>query len=350
MRRVILFGPTASRNEQRLSSYLRTRWEIQVFPDELDVAPLKRAANECDALVTLGWNRAMAGSDCRLRLIQALGAGVDTFDLSALPAGCTLCNVYEHEIPIAEYVIGSMVSLTLRLGHHDQQMRRGRWDGTGRRDGHPHQELFGKTLGLVGYGHIGREIALRARAFGLKVMAVRARPHLPMPDALRPDWIGGPEELRHLLSQSDYVVICCSLDVRTRHWLNARSLSWLRSSAYLINVARAEVIEEEALYAVLRERRIAGAALDVWYRYPDNGNQILLPSRYPFHELDNLLMTPHFSGWTEPMIERRWRAIAANLDAFAEGQPLQNVVFRQGTMKGTNKTRTPEKPRGREER
>lgn len=86
------------------------------------------------------------------------------------------------------------------------------------------------------------------------------------------------------------------------------------------------MVEEKALFEVLRGHRIAGAALDVWYRYPETGEQIMLPSALPFHELDNVLMTPHLSAWTEAMIERRWAKIAANLDALIEGRPLQNVV------------------------
>jgi phosphoglycerate dehydrogenase-like enzyme len=91
-------------------------------------------------------------------------------------------------------------------------------------------------------------------------------------------------------------------------------------------LSRAEVIEEAALFETLRASRIAGAGLDVWYRYPDTGDQTMLPSALPFHELDNVLMTPHLSAWTVAMIERRWRKIASNLDALAEGRPLENIV------------------------
>lgn len=100
----------------------------------------------------------------------------------------------------------------------------------------------------------------------------------------------------------------------------------MKPAAYLINVARAEVIEEQALFGALKDCRMAGAALDVWYRYPENGDQRLLPATLHFHELENVLMTPHLSAWTGAMIERRWKKIAANLDALAEGHPLDNVV------------------------
>lgn len=350
---VVLFGPTACHNEQRLKAQLRTNWQIKTIPEETNLGGLKESLSEADALISLFWNREVAIPNCSLRLVHALGAGMDAFDISALPLECVLCNVYGHEVPIAEYVLGAMVSLTLRFTYHDQELRKGKWDGTGRRDGQPHGELLGRTIGLIGYGHIGREITRRALAFGMNVMAVRARPEVPT-DPPRPGWIGGPDQLQYLLRNSDYVVICCALDQRTRHLLNAQTLSWLRPSAYFINVARAEVVQEDALYTVLREKRIAGAALDVWYRYPENGSQILQPSSYPFQELDNVLMTPHYSAWTEAMIERRWKIIAGNLDALALGHPLRCVVFQpsqthQGSKdspcQSSSKSRSPYSPR-----
>jgi phosphoglycerate dehydrogenase-like enzyme len=129
-----------------------------------------------------------------------------------------------------------------------------------------------------------------------------------------------------LLAASDCLVICCPLTPETRGLLNGERLAWLKPGTHLINVARAEIVEEQALYAALKTGQLAGAALDVWYRYPLTGDERLLPATLPFHELDNVLMTPHLSAWTHAMIERRWTKMAANLDALAERRPLQNIV------------------------
>lgn len=324
MPEVILLGPTACLNQARLARLLQTAWEFNALPDETDTATLCRALPRAAALLGLGWRREWAGGAQGLKLVQALGAGVDAYDIAALPAGCALCNVYEHATPIAEYVLGAMVALTARFVFHDRQLRQGSWDGTGRRDGAPHAELAGKIVGLIGYGGIGREVAKRARAFAMQVRAIRARPEAS--DAVALDWLGGPQQLDELLAASDYVVVCCPLNEQTRGLLDRANLARLKAGAYLINVARAEIIDEEALYNLLAERRIAGAALDVWYRYPETLEQKMLPANLPFHELDNVLMTPHLSAWTESMIERRWTKIAANLDALAAGRPLANVV------------------------
>ncbi len=324
MPEVILFGRTACHNQMRLARLLQTDWETIALPDESDTPALRRALARADTFIGLRWRREWAEGARRLRLVQALGAGVDAYDAGSLPFGCALCNVYEHSVPVAEYVIGAMVAMTARFAFYDGRLRQGRWEGSGRLDGEPHAELAGQTVGLIGWGSIGREVARRARAFDMKVRAVRAQ---PQPDDLAElDWIGGPDQLDELLTECDYVVICCPLNAGTRGMLNGARLRRMKPGAYLINVARAEVIEEPALFAALQTKRLAGAALDVWYQYPDNDEQTLLPSALPFHELDNVLMTPHLSAWTDAMIERRWTKIAANLDALATGRSLSNVV------------------------
>lgn len=324
MPKVILLGRTASDNQSRLTHLLQTGWEIVPFPDENDAAALPEALSQAAALIGLRWQREWMEHAGGLRLIQALGAGVDAYDITALPPGCALCNVYEHGIPVAEYVIGAMVALTARFAFHDARLREGHWDGSGRLDGVPHLELAGQTVGLIGWGSIGREVAHRARAFGMGVRAIRAHPQPE--DRLLLDWSGGPEQLEELLAVSDYLVVGCPLNSETRGMLNEARLRSLKPGAYLINVARAEVIDEAALFAVLQSGRLAGAALDVWYRYPPDGTQTMLPANRPFHELSNVLMTPHLSAWTEAMIQRRWKRIAANLDALVEGRSLENLV------------------------
>lgn len=336
MARVILLGKTACLNAGRLSRLVRSpEWELVELPDEGDEVALWRELPEARALIGLRWRsgwRELAGG---LKLVQALGAGVDAYEVGeagGLPSGCALCNVYEHGVPVAEYVVGTMVALTVRLALADRSLRQGAWVGSGRLDGETHGELAGRSVGLIGWGSIGREVAHRLRAFDMRVRAVRANPRVDEPGD--GDWIGGPERLDELLEVSDYVVVCCPLTESTRGMLDRARLARLKRGAFLINVARAEIVDELALYEALRERRLAGAALDVWYRYPidagsdpglDPGRGIF-PASLPFGELENVIMTPHLSAWTEEMVERRWQKIAANLDALAEGRPLGNLV------------------------
>src|SRR5581483_3081098 len=116
-----------------------------------------------------------------------------------------------------------------------------------------------------------------------------------------------------------------SLSDATRGMLGARELALMKRTAVLINVARAEIVDEAALYRALADRTIAGAVLDVWYRYPTSAAPTL-PARHPFHELPNVLMTPHVSGWTEGMLEARAKVIAENVGRVARGEPPANRI------------------------
>ena len=127
------------------------------------------------------------------------------------------------------------------------------------------------------------------------------------------------------MRRADYLAVTLSLNDQTRGLIGARELALMKPTARLINVARAEIIDEDALYRALADGRLAGAALDVWYRYPKEPGPTL-PARRPFHELDNVLMTPHVSGWTQGMLEARATLIAENIQRTARGEPPLNLI------------------------
>ena len=127
------------------------------------------------------------------------------------------------------------------------------------------------------------------------------------------------------MRRSDYLAVTLSLNDETRGLLGERELGLVKPTAVLVNVARAEILDEDALYRALAERRLAGAALDVWYRYPKEAGSTP-PARRPFHELANVLMTPHVSGWTEGMLEARAKLIAENIQRTARGEPPLNLI------------------------
>jgi phosphoglycerate dehydrogenase-like enzyme len=320
--KVAFAGSFAVRLAEPVRAQLAVPCEV-IVDDEARIMP--RLA-DIDVLVSMGFTKEMAEAGRRLRLIQVPGAGLDRIDRSALRPGMHLANAYGHEAGIAEYAIGAMIMLTRSFGRLDARLRSGEWESqwaVGAPAPPLWPELAGKTLGILGFGHIGEALARRARAFDMKVCAIRRQAQSEPQDGV--SFVGGPERLDEVLRQSDYLVITLSLSPETRNLLDAQRLQIMRPTAYLINVARAEIVEETALYRALASGGLAGAALDVWYRYPTTPGAAL-PATQPFHELGNLIMTPHVSGWTDGMLAARAKLIADNIERIARGEPPVNAI------------------------
>lgn len=266
----------------------------------------------------------------RLRLLQAPGAGLDQISLEQVPEQAFVCNAYGHHVAAAEYSVLGMLAWSHQLIEADQSFRAGTWRMSGRCGAPLHHELHGKTVGILGLGPIGEKTAELAKAFGTTVIACNRtlRPRAPYIDRLYPI-----SELRDFLGECDFVVVSIALAPQTVDLIDARAFEAMKRTAVLVNVARGAVINEDAMYLALAERRIAGAVIDAWYRYPTPEDLMVPPSKHPFHELPNIIMTPHSSIWTDGMIERRWDEIARNIEAIATGGALANVV-RPPTQRG----------------
>ena len=322
MLNVAFAGTFPARLEQPVRRHLTIPCEI-IVASEIDILP---RLPEIDVLVTMGLTAEMARAATRLKLVQVPGAGVDRIDRSALPASAVLANAYGHEVGIAEYVIGAMLALTREFSRLDTALREGDWQshwavGTEQLPVWP--ELAGRTIGILGYGRIGQNIARRARAFDMQVCAIRRDVGQSMEDDLA--LLGGPDILDTVLERSDYVVVSMPASPQTAGLISEPQLRRMKPSAYLINVARGEIVDEDALYHALARRAIAGAALDDWYRYPREPGAAA-PATRPFHELPNVLMTPHVSGSTDGMLDARAKLIAENIARIAGGEPPLNRV------------------------
>lgn len=310
----------------RLAEPVRSQLSIPCDVVTGDEAGIVAQLADTDVLVSMGFTKAMAEASPNLQLVQVPGAGLDRIERVALRSGLHLANTYGHEAGIAEYVIGTMLALTRSFGRIDARLRKGEWESqwavsTPAPPLWP--ELAGKTLGILGFGHIGDALARRALAFDMQVCAIRRQAQSPPPNGV--SFIGGPDQLDNVLRQSDYLAITLSLSAETRGLLDARRLGLMKPSAHLINVARAEIVDEAALYRALATGALAGAALDVWYRYPAASGPVM-PSSQPFHELPNVIMTPHVSGWTEGMLEARAKVIADNIERIAHGAAPLNAI------------------------
>jgi len=312
MRTLVIASEQWMQYAGRFQAGLGDGWRVSAGTD--DPEWLRREIAGADALIAQSIAPAALPAAAGLKVFQFPGAGIPQLRPDAYPAGCKVVNVFEHGPAIAEFVMGVIVTHVTELERYRESFRSGSWEGSGRMGGAPHGEVSGKTLGLIGYGTIGHAVAPLARAFGMRVIHVTSR----------------EGDLGEVLRESDFVLIACPLTERTRGMIGAEQLALLKPSAYLINVARAEVVEEGPLYEALRHGRIAGAALDVWYRYPASGKDLAHGSEYAFHELPNVLATPHMSAWTWGLVERRIARIVENLGRLERGEPLERVVF-EGT-------------------
>ncbi len=322
MTHVAFAGTFSASLESRVRARLTVPCEVSVADESTVVSRLSGV----DVLVTMGFTAAMGAAARRLKLVQVPGAGLDRIDRAALPAGARLANVHGHETGIAEYVLGAMLALTRDFGRIDGALRRGTWHSqwaVGPPPPAPWPELAGKTLGILGYGRIGQNVARRARAFDMEILAIRR--DVEQPAACEPELLGGLDILGQVLERSDYLAITLPLTAATRGLIGPDQLRSMKATAVLVNVSRAEIVDERALYEALAARSIAAAALDVWYRYPTDGTPTL-PARQPFHELPNVLMTPHVSGWTEGMLDARAALIAENIARTSRGESPLNQV------------------------
>ena len=209
---LLLLGPIPTQCEPYLRDYLTTPWSIVGVRDVTDRAAVRGALRDADALISVSFEPDMTDAAGKLRLLAVPGAGVDAVQRSALPARCAVTNVFEHETPIAEYVMLNVLLHATEQNRYARTMRQGRWDGSGRHFGAFHDDVLGMTRGVVGYGRIGRAVATRARAFGMRTCAVR---QAPAPDEAL-DWCGGIDQLDRLLAEADYLVLACPLTDQTR--------------------------------------------------------------------------------------------------------------------------------------
>ena len=320
--KVLFLGAFAASQIDWISPVIKSNVKVEVCADDRDPKRLSAALDDADVVVSEAWRPGMLAAR-RLKLLQLPVAGTDQVDRAALPPGITVCNAYGHEIAMAEYAIMAMLVWSHRYFDIALAFRGGLWRDSGVTSGPFHRELGGLTVGIVGLGRVGRETATRAAALGCHVLGANRSLDEPPQGVAQ---LFPLAKLDDMLPLCDIVVLCVGLAPETRGLVDARRLALMKRDAFLINVGRGPVADENALYAALRDGTIGGAALDVWWQYPTANEPNIRPSRHPFHELSNVIMTPHCSAWTDGMARRRGSDAARNIDRFVRGEKLLHVV------------------------
>jgi phosphoglycerate dehydrogenase-like enzyme len=249
----------------------------------------------------------------RLRWVQAIGAGIDHLRSAALPEGVVLTNAAGvAAVPIAEFVLARLLGVWKRFDELEALQRAHTWKPT---YGHT---VAGSTLGIVGLGAIGAAVAERARAFGMRLLAVRRRPSEPSPHV---DEVYGVDALHTMLAQCDAVVVCAPATPQTCDLFGAAAFDAMRRGSVFCNVARGSLVDEDALLAALRSGHLRAAILDVTRDEP-------LPADSDLWDAPNVYLSPHSSASIDRYLETLYELFADNVGRYLCGEPLRNVVDR----------------------
>lgn len=299
----------------RMLEPFRDRARIVIGPSLQSVAD---AAPMADALLVWTASRDLVqqvfAQAPRLRWVHSRSAGLDSLLFPALvdsPVPLTNSSgVYSRSL--GEFVALGVLFFAKDLHRMQRNQAAGRWAPF------DVDMAEGQTMGIVGYGDIGRAAARLAKALGMQVIALRRRPEQSQGDPLV-DEVMGNDRLLELMARSDYVVVAAPLTPDTRGLVSAQAIAAMKPSAVMINVGRGAIIDEPALIDALRHKRIRGAALDVFAQEP-------LPDGHPMYGLDNLLLSPHCADHTRTWIDDAMVFFTGNLERFLRGEPLRNVV------------------------
>ncbi len=299
--------------------YLKTRFHVEADPDlwKKNSAMLAAVAG-VDALIVRNQTRVDAGLISwagALKVIGRAGAGYDNIDVNAASrAGVVVAfSPEENAVSVAEHVFGLLLSLARKIPPADRSVKAGAWE----RKKYHGVELAGKTLGILGLGKIGFRVALRARAFGMRLIAQDAF----LSGASLHVTESGAQlvSFDRLLSEADFLTVHLPLTKETRHVLNAEAFARMKKGAYLVNTSRGEVLVEKDLAEALGAGRLAGAALDVREEEAPEKDS-------PLHGLDNVILTPHTAGLTYEAQEKVIGAVAEDVGRVLEGLPALRFV------------------------
>jgi len=287
--------------------------KVQKSPREKELLELVKDA---DILFAGFFSPEMFLEAKKLKWIQTVGAGVDRFLLpEVMKSPVIITNASGvHPTPISEHVIGMMLCFCRKLHFHIRNQMERKWERYSREQ---IEELPGKTVGIVGLGRIGEEVAKKAKNLGMKVIATRRNLMPPTPAYV--DKLIHPENLKELLAESDFVVLTLPLTKETQGMIGEPQLKTMKRTSYLINVSRGKIVQENKLIQALKEGWIAGAGLDTFEKEP-------LPPDSELWEMKNVIITPHVAGSTKHYLDRLTDIFCENLKRYLRNEPLINVV------------------------
>lgn len=274
-----------------------------IIPDAFTEDVLVESAKDADILLGPVISKAVCAAAPHLKFIQVPWAGVDALNFDLIrEIGVKVCNSHSNAYAVAEHAIALMLDSAKKIAYHDRNMRDGEWNRPKPDKSNVispfSKRVSGSTVGIIGYGHIGRLIKQYLSAFGCKFIVADAF----FTESRQEDGISffTMNEINTVLNNSDYLFLCVPLTATTREFFGMSEFAEMKNSAILINTSRGEIVHEGSLYEALYNNMIAGAAFDTWWNNPKNPFEKAVPSlSYPFEKLGNLILSPHRAAMVE---------------------------------------------------
>jgi len=298
-----------------------------VFPQTEDEAKQVEAARGADIIVGYKIPKGILGAAPNLRAFLTGAAGVHHSVAETLRGHPSIqaANSHANALDVAEHAVALALSAAKLIVRGDREMRRGDWSL--RYDDVPGALVTGKTAVIVGYGAIGRATVKLLRGFEMQTIGVRSPSSTAGRDDLGVEMVPGGD-LDRALAAADFIFVFAPLTEETRGLIGRAQFAVMKKTAILVHLSRGPVVDEKALFEALKERRVAGAGLDVWYVYPQTPQEAKnkMPGRLPFHELENLVMSPHRASYTERMHREQRDDVIENVRRVAEGTSVKNPI------------------------
>lgn len=321
--RILVVNP---RLAERVREYLPEDIEV-LKPVEGSDSELIELAKDVEVILATRLSPEVVEAAESLKLVQKTGAGVDDMPFQALGKDVYIANTSgSNPVPLAEGAVALVLALAKQIVPKHLEFRKSRTHIQG-------VLLKGKKAGIIGYGSIGREVGKRLKAFGMEVMGIKRTPDEELRKLDGLEFLGVEKDLDYVLRESDFVIVTAPLTPETRGMIGRDELKAMKTTAYLVNVARAALVQEEPLYKALKEGQIAGAAIDVWWTphwwdplWNLEGKDA---SEQPFWDLENVICTSHNIGFTDMRSDTGIKIMVENVLRTRDGKPPINQVSKQ---------------------
>ena len=270
--------------------------------------------------------RELLETGSRLKMVQTFAAGVENIDFSAIKDqdNIIVCNSHINAAEVAEYAITLLFAVAKNIIPNDRELRKGDWKYAFGGPS-PNIEIRNKTCLILGLGSIGSEIAKRLKGFDVRITAATRSGNSKHADLV--DRLVKIDEAQPLVEESDFIILSLPLSSESEELVNGEFISWMKSDSIIVNISRGRIVDEDALFDALRNNRIRGAGLDVWWRYPKKWRgKGSPPSDVPFQELDNLVASPHRAGYSENTEREYFQFAGENILRFINGETPFNIV------------------------